>query len=293
MIYDVEKIIGEVAATGVTATQVAAQASEFSPYTSNYPALFNTFCAMPATELDKYIVDIVADCTEAQKSFRRSLSALLPALLEMEARYIKHPGRRTDTNELDGAPPTWYQYLESRGVNPGTFRKWKQRTGSMRSIEHIVKVSKEEANEECIARLVAKSKKRQDRVPEPRADEAIVVDALSALANLGYKRAEAKQAVEHALSADATLGNNFDGLLRAALARPSKVTPEEKDLEQLRYLAERSESLSKALRQVVSSKCSKYAGYAEYTRLMSAGQEIAGLVALLGVPKQQRLIKLL
>jgi hypothetical protein len=139
------------------------------------------------------------------------------------------------------------------------------------------------------------------------------MDATSAMVNQGYKRADAKQAVEQAISADATLGNNFDGLLRAALARPSEagsgdpaspdtepkttthstptitptptVTPEEKDLEQLRHLAERSESLSKALRQVVnvSAKWSKYAGYAEYTRLMSAGKEIVGLVSLWGV----------
>jgi hypothetical protein len=62
------------------------------------------------------------------------------------------------------------------------------------------------------------------------ADTPAVVDATSAMVNLGYKKSDAKQAVEQALSTDATLGNNLDGLLRAALANPSADETTEGDI---------------------------------------------------------------
>jgi len=263
--------------------------------------------SLSPVELDAYIQSRALRCSMHVNGFRRRATELYTALIEMERRYNKQQGARSDLHELPAK--TWTEYVESSGINPATYRKWKSRLNNSMRLLIAPDGTPTISSGAGVSRIPAPTVK----TPVATADDATVVDALSALANLGYKRADAKQAVEQALSADATLGNNFDGLLRAALARPSKagsrdpaspdtepkttthstptitptpkVTPEEKDLEQLRYLAERSESLSKALRQVVnvSAKWSKYAEYAEYTRLMSAGKEIAGLVTLLGV----------
>ncbi|MGC2161090.1 MAG: Holliday junction branch migration protein RuvA, partial [Silvibacterium sp.] len=42
-------------------------------------------------------------------------------------------------------------------------------------------------------------------------------DVLSALTNLGYQRPAAQKAIERAVEKDKTLGQDFDGLFRAAL----------------------------------------------------------------------------
>ena len=252
---------------------------------------------LSAVELDAYIQSRALRCSKHVAGFRRRATELYTALIEMERRYNKQQGARSDLHELPAE--TWTQYVESSGISPATFRKWKSRlNNSMRLL---------------VAPDGSMTVTSPFQAPVVTQDNGVLVDATSAMVNQGYKRANAKQSVEQAISADATLGNNYDGLLRAALARPSEagfrhsaspdeepkttphstptitptptVTPEEKDLEQLRYLAERSESLSKALRQIVngSAKWSKYAEYAEYARLMSAGKEIVGLVTLLGV----------
>jgi Holliday junction DNA helicase RuvA len=46
---------------------------------------------------------------------------------------------------------------------------------------------------------------------------AIAEDVLSALVNLGYQRAAAEKAIEHAVAKDAALATDFDGLFRGAL----------------------------------------------------------------------------
>jgi len=256
---------------------------------------------LSAVELDAYIQSRALRCSKHVDGFRRRATELYIALIEMERRYNKQQGARSDLHELPAK--TWTEYVESSGVNPATYRKWKSRLNN--SMRLLIAPD---------GNMTVSPHPVQAHVVTP--EDSAVVDATSAMVNLGYKRADAKQAVEQALSTNGTLGNNLDGLLRAALVRPSeagsrdpakpdtepnttthstttitptpKVTREEKDLEQLRYLAERSESLSKALRQVVNvsakwSKYAEYAEYAEYTRLMSAGKEIVGLVTLLGV----------
>jgi hypothetical protein len=113
------------------------------------------------------------------------------------------------------------------------------------------------------------------------------------MVNLGYKRADAKQAVEQALTADATLANNLSGLIRAALAKPSPVkatsvasptpsptavvTTGEKDDEQLCAVVHRMDSLSITLKQIVDKKA-RWSKRAKYAEVVSLGKKIAGLV---------------
>jgi hypothetical protein len=50
---------------------------------------------------------------------------LVPVLMELENRYEKQIGSRTD---LHGAiKPGWHAYLRSLAINPGTYRMWKSR----------------------------------------------------------------------------------------------------------------------------------------------------------------------
>jgi hypothetical protein len=80
---------------------------------------------MSVRMLDALICSRYDSAKRLHGAFNRRISELLPALVEMEARY-KRPGTRTDlTKTLK--EPTFYKYLESRNINPGTFRVLRRR----------------------------------------------------------------------------------------------------------------------------------------------------------------------
>jgi hypothetical protein len=81
---------------------------------------------MTTKELDDLIVMSVAACgSHVEKLNNEVRERLYPALLEMEKRYNKKQGARSDLKALEA--DGWHEYLESRGVTPATFRKWKSR----------------------------------------------------------------------------------------------------------------------------------------------------------------------
>jgi len=91
---------------------------------------------MEAQKLDEYIRNRVPECSRRQKHFQEGVKELLAALVEMERRYEKKPGARTDLHTL--TQPTWHGYLLSVGINPSTFRSWKQRSASERQLYALV-----------------------------------------------------------------------------------------------------------------------------------------------------------
>lgn len=90
------------------------------------------------TQLDGYIVERVGACTKLYEVLNHKVSELLPALLEMEKRIAKGQGFRTDLKLPTDRPQTWHEYLESRGINPATFRQWKHRSATLKQIATLV-----------------------------------------------------------------------------------------------------------------------------------------------------------
>ncbi len=81
--------------------------------------------AMSAVELDAYIKDRAVRCQRHVDGFKRRATELYLALLEMEGRYNKQQGARSDLHKLPAQ--TWTEYVEASGVDPATYRKWKSR----------------------------------------------------------------------------------------------------------------------------------------------------------------------
>ena len=97
---------------------------------------YRNYAQMPAPKLDEYIRDRVPECTRLHKLFHGRVRELLAALVEMERRYAKRPGARTDLGDLK--EQTWYGYLQSVGVNPNTFRSWKHRSAAVSQLNEMV-----------------------------------------------------------------------------------------------------------------------------------------------------------
>ena len=272
--------------------------------------------SLSPVELDAYIQSRALRCSMHVNGFRRRATELYTALIEMERRYNKQQGARSDLHELPAK--TWTEYVESSGINPATYRKWKSRlNNSMRLL-----IAPDGTPTISSGAGVSRNPAPTVQTPVVTADDATVVDALSALANLGYKSADAKQAVDHALTADPALANDLSGLIRAALAKPSTVkatsvdddpveaalpalthtvtpaltrrvspstpTPvvstEEKDREQLCFLAKRLNSIGLALQQVLDKKA-KWSKYPECAEVVTLGEKLANLVKLLSEPE--------
>ena len=83
------------------------------------------YTSMATKQLDALIQLRFSQCSKLFEGFTRHADELYQALLEMESRFQKQERFRTDLKELKAQG--WHQYLESRGVKPATFRKWKQR----------------------------------------------------------------------------------------------------------------------------------------------------------------------
>lgn len=269
--------------------------------------------SLSAVELDAYIRSRALRCSKHVDGFRRRATELYTALIEMERRYNKQQGARSDLHKLSAK--TWTEYVESSGINPATYRKWKSRLNNSMRLLIAPDGTMTISSGAGVSRKPESTPPVQVHVVTP---DGVVVDALSALANLGYKRADAKQAVEQALKADPSLANDLSGLIRAALSKPSTVvvpsvddspvdavspalthtvvpaltrrvslstsTPvvsyEERHREELRNFVKRLNSICIALQQVVDGK-TKWSAYAEYAEVVSLGEKIAGQVKLL------------
>src|SRR6266702_3055919 len=81
---------------------------------------------MTTPDLDAVVVASMKACGGHVEQLNKEVrERLYPALLEMERRFDKQQGARTDLKVLD--VQGWHEYLESRMVNPATFRSWKSR----------------------------------------------------------------------------------------------------------------------------------------------------------------------
>jgi hypothetical protein len=126
--------------TSIVATHVVLMPKAKSGVTlgqdSKAGMLFPNYAQMLAPTLDEYIRDRVPECTRLHKLFQGRVRELLAALVEMERRFNKQPGARTDLHELK--EPTWHGYLQSIGVNANTFRSWKHRSAAVTQLNEMV-----------------------------------------------------------------------------------------------------------------------------------------------------------
>jgi hypothetical protein len=80
---------------------------------------------LTSVELDALIKDRAKRCERHVAGFARRVSELYLALFEMEGRFNKQQGARSDLKELPAQ--TWTDYVEASGVSPDAYRKWKSR----------------------------------------------------------------------------------------------------------------------------------------------------------------------
>ena len=161
---------------------------------------------------------LVAERDRATAELRRQAKDILhPALIDMRERY-SNPGARTDL--LPGIT-TFSRYLESIGFCESLLRVWDHR--AKKNLESLLPND----GQKRIGSGSPSSGSSSPVVVNP--DNAVTGDATSALVNLGYRRSDAKQAIEQALTADTTLANDLDGLIRQANGGLSKVAPVKSD----------------------------------------------------------------
>jgi len=95
-------------------------------------------------ELDARIRKSMDKCERHHHAFLKEVKeSLYPALLEMESRYEKQQGARSDLHEV--LAQTWHKYLVSVGLKPGTFRMWKSRM--VAALKQLEEVTGPEANQ--------------------------------------------------------------------------------------------------------------------------------------------------
>jgi hypothetical protein len=82
--------------------------------------------AMTNHDLAVYTKKAFVESLAAWDKYSRRASETYPALMELERRYEKLPGNRTDLGEGFG-DMGWYDFLKSCGVTPGSYRVWKSR----------------------------------------------------------------------------------------------------------------------------------------------------------------------
>lgn len=182
------------------------------------PGIVTEVVTISTADLDNHIRATMGTCGQlvAERDRvtadlrRQAKDTLYPALIEMRKRY-NNPGARTDL--LPGIV-TFEAYLESIGFCSSILRVWDHRQ-RQKELESLLPSDGRK-------RLGFGSSGRSTSEPTSPvatdADDAIAGDATSALVNLGYKHAGAKQAIGQALAADQGLATNLDGLLRAAMA---------------------------------------------------------------------------
>jgi hypothetical protein len=80
---------------------------------------------LTSVELDAYIKDKALRCQRHVAGFTRRAAELYLALFEMEGRFNKQQGARTDLKQLSAQ--TWTEYVGGSGANYDSYRKWKSR----------------------------------------------------------------------------------------------------------------------------------------------------------------------
>jgi len=94
-----------------------------------HAGIANSLTDLTDAELDARIRKSMDKCERHHHAFLKEVKeSLYPALLEMESRYEKQQGARSDLHEL--LAQTWHEYLVSVGLPPGTFRSMKSRMNS-------------------------------------------------------------------------------------------------------------------------------------------------------------------
>jgi hypothetical protein len=101
------------------------QLAKTTPVTVTPVTPVNLYAKMSTGKLDGYIRTQNKKCAKQYQTFARNADELYFALAEMEQRFNKKCGARTDIKKL--GVPGWHEYLESRGVKPDAFRQWKHR----------------------------------------------------------------------------------------------------------------------------------------------------------------------
>jgi hypothetical protein len=146
---------------------------------------------------------LVAERDRITAELRRlAKDTLYPALREMRKRY-NNPGARTDL--LPGIP-TFEAYLGSIGFCSSILRVWDHRR-RQKELESFLPSD----GQKRVGSGFGSSGRRagsSSPVVTDDPDDAVTVDATSALVNLGYSRTDAKQAIALALAADATINSS-------------------------------------------------------------------------------------
>jgi hypothetical protein len=165
-------------------------------------------------EVDAEVDKTSEQCYKSGTKFAEDVNRLYLVLSEAKRRFAKKPGARNDLYDFPAMG--WEAYLQSKGVKPGTFRQWENRTA--------VKLLLALVGAAPTTRSTSSPKGTTLALISGGADNTVANDVASALANLGYRRTDAKQAIVQALTSDSSLGNKFDGLLRRALASLKGIT---------------------------------------------------------------------
>jgi len=93
---------------------------------------YRNYAKMDTPKLDFYIRERVKETDRLDRTLGNRLGELVQALLEMKSRF-QNQGARNDLHELKVTG--WHDYLKAIGVNPSTFRGWKQTCKSYRAFQ--------------------------------------------------------------------------------------------------------------------------------------------------------------
>jgi len=215
-----------VAATSVTVTEVVTVST--ADLDKHIRATMGT-CGQLVAERDRVTAEIR----------RQAKDVLHPALIEMRKRY-NNPGARA--NLLPGIS-TFEAYLLSIGFCSSILRVWDHRN-RQKELEGLLPSDGQKLIGSGSSSRPVGSSSPVGTDHDP--DDTATGDATSALVNLGFSRADAKQAIEQALTADAKLVNDLDGLLCNALGCLSKVKPISGNNEATAIIADNAQGVTTA-----------------------------------------------
>jgi hypothetical protein len=151
------------------------------------------FSSFTGEQVRKYVERLAAQCRRDAESLVATVTTCLyPALVDLESRYKKER-YRNDLRSQGELKEGWYAYLESLGLNPDAYRKWKQRRrhNAITAVERL-----------C---LLQKSNTKPLTEEQKEIAEALVLQ--------GFKKNEANKL------AKATEGTTFQERFASALAQ--------------------------------------------------------------------------
>lgn len=264
---------------------------------------------LTSAELDAYIKDRASRCQRHVNGFARRVSELYLALFEMEARFNKQQGARTDLKELTAH--TWTEYVQGSGASYDAYRQWKSRMNlATKQLGTVV-----EPNDRNNGMSGGRNNTKSAAVTQAAKNLADAKAQLGKSAEDGSEQAKAIIADYEKAHADAVAANNsvvvtasstlikqdtslspsvsnealsFESEPEPASPSPAPasststpvVTKDEQNRGQLIFLIKRLKSMGEALKQVVDSKAN-WSKYEEYAEVISEGQNIARLVKAL------------